>query len=1268
MKLLPTSPAKTLSKAYLKQSLKRDQIDHFKETLGRLFERICTEEHEEHLKNIVSDFLKDTWYKHTNEINTSGRADLVIHNGTTSATPVGVLIEVKRPSNKNEMITPERPNVKALHELLHYYMQERYIKDNNEIKHLIISNIYEWYVFDAVDFEKFFFHNQKLVKSYKDWQEGLLVGINTDWFYQEIAKPFIEKELDELPCTYFDLKDFERIIRSKAKTEDNKLLSLYKILSPTHLLKQSFTNDSNSLNREFYGELLHIIGLEEVKEKGKKLIQRKPTESRNLGSLLESTCSFLKSRNRINFLSSPQAYGDNPENQLFGVALELCITWLNRLLFLKLLEGQLIAYHKGDRNYSFLNNSLITDYDELSELFFDVLAVKTSERSQEVQAKFGKIPYLNSSLFEETDLERSMMGINVLKNRIDLPIYSSTVLKLTNGKRRTGNINTLSYLFEFLDAYDFGAEGTADIQEQNKSIINASVLGLIFEKINGYKDGSYFTPGFITMYICSETIRRAVVGKFNEAYGWQCKNITDLYNDIYRHKVSLTDSNALVNNLKICDPAVGSGHFLVSALNEIIAVKSELKILASEDGKLLRCDVAIENDELIVTVDDHIFEYNYQDMESQRVQETLFHEKETIVENCLFGVDINAKSAAICRLRLWIEMLKNAYYRRDNNELETLPNIDINIKCGNSLVSRFALTGNTNLKAASKSKLKELTERYRQLVVEYKLSSLNKPQTRKDIEALKHELENFGLPNDKDYIALLKGREELSVQSLFGFNKKEQEARKVLQKKVDKLEKSFEEKQVIYKNAFEWRFEFPEILDAEGDFVGFDAIIGNPPYIRQEAIKDQKPAFKEMFGPFFCSTADIYTYFYKTGLNLLKTAGTLCYIAPNKFMRAGYGKNTRELLITQSKPLLVLDFGDLPVFDEATTYPSIVMVDKNPATLKPSVRKSKKVLPPPVCEGSFFTATLSNVDQLTRFAETLSTTGFTMPIAKLRSEGWSLERSEVLSLMDKIRTVGEPLGNYVDERFYYGIKTSFGAAYIIDSTTRNELITGDPSCDSLIKPWLSGKDIKKWDAKWLGKFIINLVSCSNYEWPWAEEENDLSAEEVFKSTYPTIHAHVKKYEEKLKKRDDQGRFWWELRSCAYYRDFELPKIILGRFMNKATFCYDDKGYFHNDAMYMIAGADKYIVAVLNSDVGWWSLKKSCTDLQNGYVQAYRENLFQIPIVPASDAQKAPIIILVDKILADPSSPQVTKHEADIDSLIYNLYGLTEDEIAIVERE
>ena len=279
MQLIEIKPFEALNKAYRKQNLTEDQITAFKDNLHTLF-KDCdnaenSKESEEHFKNIVSDFLKDTYFKGNHFINTEKRKDLVIHNDKTATSNVGVIIEVKRPSNKAEMLTKEKANAKALHELLHYYLQERYIKENKEVKHLIITNIYEWYIFDGADFERFFFDNPKLTKQYKEWNEGFL-GVNkTDWFYQEIAKSFIEKELNELTATYFNLKDIQEATQKTDNIDDHKLIDFYKILSPEHLLKKPFENDSNTLNKGFYNELLHILGLEESKDLGKKLIVRK---------------------------------------------------------------------------------------------------------------------------------------------------------------------------------------------------------------------------------------------------------------------------------------------------------------------------------------------------------------------------------------------------------------------------------------------------------------------------------------------------------------------------------------------------------------------------------------------------------------------------------------------------------------------------------------------------------------------------------------------------------------------------------------------------------------------------------------------------------------------------------------------------------------------------------------------------------------------------------------------------------------------------------
>ncbi len=660
MQLHVHTPAKSLAPAFRTQSLSRDRMERFKQQFALLRRRMAdaASESEEHLKNIVADFLKEVWYRDTHYINTRDRQDLAIHTGKTAKDPVGVILEVKRPGNRTEMISAARPNGKALHELLRYYLNERQQGGNREIKRLIITNIEEWFLFDAADFEQHIYSNAGLLKRYADWREGRLGAGSTDWFYKEIAAPFFEKELPTLAATHFRLDDYDLVgddepaFAEAAAGKDEALLDLYKILSPEHLLKKPFVNDANALNKQFYEELLYILGLEEVKEGGKKLIQR-AGKRRHEGSLLENTLNKLEVGGKWRKAPDLQPAGEDEATARFGIALELAITWLNRILFLKLLEAQLRRWKPADALSTFLKADFIRDYDDLSQLFFEVLNLPLAQRSPSIRQRYGDLPYLNSSLFEPTALEDAVFSVESLDDRAELPLAPTTVLRDATGQRRTGRMLTLHYLFAFLDAYDFSSDSKARIQADNRDVINAAVLGLIFEKINGYRDGSFFTPGFITMYMCRETLRRAVLQKFNTRYGWPAATFDELHNLLDYRKVA--EYNDLINTLRICDPAVGSGHFLVSALNELIALKSDLGILCDRHGRRLHeLRAVVGNDELILTdpATDRPIEYRPGVAASQRLQEALFQEKQTLIENCLFGVDINPKSVMICQLRL----------------------------------------------------------------------------------------------------------------------------------------------------------------------------------------------------------------------------------------------------------------------------------------------------------------------------------------------------------------------------------------------------------------------------------------------------------------------------------------------------------------------------------------------------------------------------------------------------------------------------------------
>lgn len=945
MILTTQSPKKAL-KAFLKQRPSESERDKFKNNLIALLDKISViekqpkDESEEHLKNNLRDFLRDTFYIDSNAINTKDKKDLVIHNGKSTDDDVAVMIEAKRPSNINEMISADNVNKKALHELILYYLTERLPrngkKENAQLKQLVITDINQWFIIDANYFDKHIYRNTQIRKLYETKVNDKK---DNPWFYEEIAK--IVSKIDvEVPCVYFNIRDYEPILRNTATDDDKELVALYKILSPQHLLKIASPNDSNTLNERFYKELLHIIGLEEAREGTKNVIRRKK-ENKNAASLIELTIEALKTEDTFHRIPDIKVYGENKEEQTFNIALELCITWINRILFLKLLEGQLISYHQGNKDYRFLNSATIHDYDELFKLFHKVLAVNIPDRSDAIKTKYIRVPYLNSSLFEISELEDQTIKINSLENDGQLELINTTILKEI--KKKAASQPSLDYLFQFLDAYDFASEGIEDWQKDNKQLINASVLGKVFEKINGYRDGSIFTPAFITMYMCRQSIRLAVLEKFNETLSEKGKKLFDKFEDIknYTSRHYKTEdvlkANEIINSLHICDPAVGSGHFLVSALNEIIAIKAELGILADDKGNNLSgYEIEIVNDELIITDQQgNPIEYKLQNgkpisKEVQRLQKTLFHQKQTIIENCLFGVDINPKSVLICRLRLWIELLKNAYYKEaEYTELETLPNIDINIKCGNSLLSRFAL--DADLSKALKS-IKYDIKAYRGFVNDYK-NEKNREVKRglqQIIDGIKGDFKTEIIKTGKDFqnYYYAKGNfDKLTKQfSFFEMTAKEKkkwnEDLKAASDKMKKYESILDEirNNGIFKNALEWRFEFPEVLNNKGEFEGFDLVIGNPPYVVV-----QSDIYLDRFKTGKCY--DLYCYFFELGKSLLKENAPLAFITPSLFIKGLKFKTLQDFLLKETSELIIEDKGD-KVF-EGVAMPTAITFFRN---------------------------------------------------------------------------------------------------------------------------------------------------------------------------------------------------------------------------------------------------------------------------------------------------------------------------------------------------
>ncbi|MEI7978320.1 MAG: TaqI-like C-terminal specificity domain-containing protein [Bacteroidota bacterium] len=1226
MKLITLSPKKAL-KPFLKQRPSESERDKFKNNLIALLDKISViekqpkDESEEHLKNNLRDFLRDTYYIESNAINTKDKKDLVIHIGKTTDTDVAVIIEAKRPSNVKEMITESNANKKALHELILYYLTERNAKENVQLKQLVITDINQWFIIDANYFDKHIYRNSQIRKLYETKVNDKK---DNPWFYEEITKIVAKIEID-IPCVYFDIRDYNEILRNVKQEDDKELIALYKILSPQHLLKIATPNDSNALNERFYKELLHIIGLEEAKEKTKNVIRRKK-ENKNEGSLIELTIEALKTEDTFHRIPDIKVYGQNKEEQTFNVALELCITWINRILFLKLLEGQLISYHQGNKDYRFLNTETIHDYDELFKLFHKVLAVNIPDRTDAIKTKFSRVPYLNSSLFEISELEDQTIKINSLDNDGQLELINTTILKEI--KKKAASLPSLDYLFKFLDAYDFASEGTEDWQKDNKQLINASVLGKVFEKINGYKDGSIFTPAFITMYMCRQSIRLAVVEKFNEVLADKGKNLFDKFDDIknYTSRHFKTEevlkANEIIDSLHICDPAVGSGHFLVSALNEIIVIKAELGILADEKGNNLSgYEIEIVNDELIITDQiGNLVEYKLQNgkpisKEVHRLQKTLFHQKQTIIENCLFGVDINPKSVLICRLRLWIELLKNAYYKEtEYTELETLPNIDINIKCGNSLLSRFPL--DADLTKALKS-IKYDIKAYRGFVNDYKNEKNRdvKKGLQKIIDGIKGDFKTEIIKTGKDFQNYYKAKgdfEKLTQQfSFFEMTPKEKkkwnEDVKIASDKMKKYEAVLDEirNNVVYKNAFEWRFEFPEVLNNKGDFEGFDLIIGNPPY--GVSLKDGlRAAIVNNLSkvPDF----EIYYFFINLSKTLLKPNGIKTYIIPNTILFNVFAKTYRENLFQNWQVQEILDCTDFNVFEGSATVRCIITQFVN----KPS-------------DDLVYYRPTANVTSFEDLKERkINTT--TKTILLENNQNWALVfklSSDILQLVSKIKTNKKPLAFYFPE-FSQGL-IAYDKYQGQDEYTIKNRIFHSTTKQSGWKKWLWGEDITPYSVKWNGKEYLNYSdNIANPREPKYFKGERILVREI---TNPKIFVGYT---------DEEG-----------YNDPAIINIIKNK-----------KGEFKL----------KTLLAILNSKLAtFYHFNSSPKATKGAFPKILVEDIKTFPLPMVSSNEQKNIGSLVDQIISiKQQGKDSSEQEKKIDELVYKLYNITLDEQKIIE--
>ncbi|GAA8996161.1 class I SAM-dependent DNA methyltransferase [Helicobacter pylori] len=1169
-------PLKDFIKKYNPQEPKKETIENFEKEINSLLKNAKEQDNEESQKSEINSFLKNTYgYK----CKPYEKVDSAIYVDGKA----WVLIEVKALNNRNEFPkNRENPLSKAFCQMVFYFLKE--IEENNSLKHAIICNAHEFFLFDCKDLLNLFQNDKEINKLHKNCAKKEGTDPRTKRFYSGLEE-YLKKDFKgELHYTYFNLD-----------SDDPKEFPLiYQVLSHEVLLKQKKTLDANTLNKDFYEELLYILGLEEQNEKGKILI--KPSRTQN------SLSDALK-----------KEYNNLDDEEVMA----LLIAWNNRILFLRLLESLLISFKHFKEPFLTIEN--FTNFNALNTLFFEVLAKKNNERSKEKEIKedkiLGKIPYLNSSLFDKTPLESNGHEIKLLNNE-RLEIYSKSIFKKDKDYQNKKDLSLLEYLFTFLHVYDFTTTPKDIKDNKNTSesrLINPSVLGLVFEKLNGYKEGSFYTPSFITSYMCSESITTIVLDKFNQKYNIECEDLKELKN--YLKNSYKEDKRKeylqLLLALRICDPAVGSGHFLVSALNEMVRIAYELGLIASLP---LDATLELENDEILIKISNKPFIYTRPSSEkeqSHQIQKELFELKKSIIENCLFGVDINPNSCEITKLRLWIELLKYSYYifeeGKNTDALETLPNIDINIKCGNSLISRFSLHDNLKKIPNIKKKIQE----YKDLVAQYKdpnpLFPLNKTDLTNKIQDLKitfslelkdsktkAELEkaiekhikkyNFFALDDK---SLLDGLNYF-IPSLFGAlklsPKEEEEAFasygriRALRKKLDDTLSGKE-----YQNAFEWRFEFPEVLDDEGDFLGFDCIIGNPPYINTRELSKNNSVTKEKYRQIYREVSgsyDIFILFILIGLRLQKVSN-FAWIIPNKFTSTEYGRPIFEKLKSENKIKSIVDVSYIKTFESASVYP-ILLIGKNNSVYSEYYIESQDDL----SDNNLKERTLS--------------------IANLR-----------------FITMAQ-----------YGLKFQSG-------TTGFEA----QKIFSYIKSGYQQDSIPFAVSGSVDKYV-----CDTSKVPYMRQ--------CFK--YPHISIKVPVAKTKID-------FWTNEKIVIA----GMTKVIEA-YYTKTPLALGVGIY----AIYDFCGINPLLIlGVLNSSFMSWYARENFKDkhMSGGYLGLNKGNLEKLPMFELEKSNQPTadkIIALVDKILVlkekDPKA-NTQELEKEIDALVYQLYNLTDEEIKIIEE-
>lgn len=921
---------------------------------------------------------------------------------------------------------------------------------------------------------------------------------------------------------------------------------------------------------------------------------------------------------------------------------------LGRILFLWFLQSKGWLDHDNQYLLNAFEFHCRTDLshnffrDTLVPLFFEALAVKPEHRNERA-ARLGELPYLDGGLFLQTHLEDELYGPDREHVQLELPndLFDPTAPEGDS-------------VLALLRSYRFTTqESTPD----NLSVDpDPELLGKVFENLNEQLErrdtGTFYTPREIVRFMCRETLDgylMAVAGVSKETLDRLRREAQDPESEDLR--LSAEERRRIEDALRsvtVCDPAVGSGAFPVGMLQEIVELRRGL--------------------------------YQSADTLVSPSGQTVAEWKRETITHSLYGVDINPEAVEICQLRLWLSLVIDA------DRPEPLPNLDFRFVAGDSLIDRagsdtlrHSLPAQDHLgllDPAREQKLRDiesdvfvLQERFSQSVdpvqvreLRQQIRSLQVEATRLQIDWLREQ----GEAHLSDLRQQYQAKEHLGAgaSELSSIKKQVVGAESRLQVIRDLL--AGLDPWAPYLKPMLWPVEFPEVFAAGG----FDIVVANPPYVRQERLApaDQE-AFASAFPEVHRGTADLLVYFYARALQILRSDGHLGFITSNKYMRAGYGDGIRALLPTHLSISCLIDFGDLPVF-EAAAYPAVLIGRKMAAPsshalhvvdLSPSIRRELREQGLPV--------NVTNVrEALGRLQSYLDAHGVSSyPQRLLRKEGWVLEDPRLVTLFERLMSQGTPLREFIQGRMYYGIKTGLNEAFVIDDETRTRLISEDPRSAELIKPWLRGRDIKRWRAEWAGLYIIAVqnsadAGCRN---PWRGERDERVARRIFANSYPAIHDHLVPFEKRLRRRKDHGRFWWELRACAYYEKFQRVKFIWPRNTHplEMQFSLDQKGTFVNDKAYLIPDAPLWLLGLLNSRLMRWYADKTSTKLRGSYLELKSDGVVgDFPIVIPDPSTTIEIENVVRQCV---SGRAQLDSESQLDEMALDVYGCSPVERKLV---